>query len=292
MIASMTGYGQSQLERENVKLAVEIRSVNNRFLDIQVRMPRFLQPLEGQVKDLIQKSVCRGKISLSLTWESSGEEATRVTLNPDAAKAFHRLLTELKSSLGLDDDIRLEHLVAFSEIFKQEREEWDLERAWALVKEAVEVAAEDLKHLRLQEGEQLHKDIVQRIHRLEGIVSEIERLHPKKVEQVREVLRKKIAALLNSPDVDEGRLAMEVALLAEKTDITEECVRFHSHNKLFLTMLENPGPVGRKLTFLLQEMNREANTMASKANDVQVAHRAVEIKEELERIREQVQNVE
>jgi len=292
MIASMTGYGQSQLERENVKLAVEMRSVNNRFLDIQVRMPRFLQPLEGQVKDLIQKSVCRGKVNLSLTWESSGEEATRVTLNSDAAKAFHRLLTELKSSLGLDDDIRLEHLVAFSEIFRQEREEWDLEKAWALVKQAVEVAAEDLKHLRLQEGEQLHRDVVQRIHRLEEIVTEIERLHPEKVEQVREALRKKIDALLNTPDVDEGRLAMEVALFAQKTDITEECVRFHSHNKLFLTMLENPGPVGRKLTFLLQEMTREANTMASKANDVQVAHRAVEIKEEIERIREQVQNVE
>lgn len=292
MIASMTGYGQSQLERESVRLGVEIRSVNNRFLDIQVRMPRFLQPLEGRVKDLVQRAVSRGKINLSLSWESSEEEATRVTLNPDAAGAIYGLLTELKSSLGLDDDIRLEHLVAFSEIFRQEREEWDLERAWILVKEAVEIAMEDLRHMRLQEGEQLLKDIVQRIHRLEKIVLEVEQLHPKNVEQMREGLKRKIANLLDSPDVDEGRLAMEVALLAEKSDITEECVRFHSHNKLFLSMLENPSPVGRKLTFLLQEMNREANTMASKANDVQVAHRAVEIKEEIERIREQVQNVE
>jgi uncharacterized protein (TIGR00255 family) len=292
MIASMTGYGQSQLEREKVRLGVELRSVNNRFLDIQVRMPKFLQPLENRVKDLIQRAVSRGKINLSLTWESGEEEATRVTLNPEAAEAIHKLLTELKSSLGLDDDIRLEHLVAFSEIFRQERVEWDLERSWILVKEAVEVAMEDLQHMRLQEGEQLLKDIVQRIQRLEKVVSEIERLHPEHVKQVREDLTRKITALLDFPNVDEGRLAMEVALLAEKSDITEECVRFHSHNKLFLSMLKKPSPVGRKLTFLLQEMNREANTMASKANNLQVAHRAVELKEEIERIREQVQNVE
>ena len=140
--------------------------------------------------------------------------------------------------------------------------------------------------------EQLHADMTARVHRLEETVSDIEGLYPLKVEKTRQHLQEKLAALLDTPDVDEQRLAMEVALLAEKMDITEECVRFHSHNKLFLSTLEESGPVGRKLTFLLQEMNREANTMGSKASDVEVAHRVVDIKEELERIREQVQNVE
>lgn len=292
MISSMTGYGQSQIERENVKIGVEIRSVNNRFLSIQIRMPKFLQPLEAQVRDLVHTAISRGKINLSLAWEEAGEEATRVSLNQDAARAYHDILTELKNSLGLDDEVRLDNMLAFSEIFKQEREGWDLEKAWVLVNEAVGGAIEDLQHMRLQEGEQLRGDMIQRIGRLEEIVVEIEKLQPQRLKQMQRDLREKIADLLDSPPVDEQRLAMEVALMAEKVDITEECVRFHSHNKLFLSALESSDPVGRKLTFLLQEMNREANTMGSKANDVQVAHRVVEIKEEIERIREQVQNVE
>lgn len=292
MITSMTGCGQGQLELDNVKLGVELRSVNSRFLDIQIRMPKFLQALESRVKDVVQRTIKRGKINLSLTWEELEEGSTRMTLDSDAARAFHRLLTDLKEVLGLADDVRLEHLVTFSEIFKQEKGEWDLEKAGALVEQVVGAGVEDLQRMRLMEGEQLHRDMAQRIHRLEEIVSEIEQLYPQNVEQVRAHLRERIAALLNSPEVDEQRLAMEVALMAERADITEECVRFHSHNKLFLSVLDNSGPVGRKLTFLLQEMNREANTMGSKANDVQVAHLVVEIKEEIERIREQVQNVE
>ena len=292
MIASMTGYGQNQLERESVTLTVEIRTVNSRFLDIQVRLPRFLQSLEPRVKDLVQEVVHRGKVSLFLTWEAPAEEAIRFTLDPDAAKAVHTILMELRDALGLADDIRMDHLMAFSEIFRQEKQEWDMDKAWGLVKEAVENALGDLQNTRLQEGEQLHGDITKRIDRLDEIIAEIEGLYPQRVERVREQLREKISALIDSPEVDEQRLAMEVALLAERTDITEECVRFRSHNKLFLSALDGSAPVGRKLTFLLQEMNREANTMGSKASDAQVAHRVVEIKEEIERIREQVQNVE
>jgi uncharacterized protein (TIGR00255 family) len=292
MIASMTGYGQHQLERDGVKLAVEIRSVNSRFLDIQVRLPRFLQSLEAKVKELIQEVIHRGKINLSLVWEAADDERIRFGLDPGAARTVYELLVELKDALGLTEEVRMNHLMTFSEIFKQEKQDCDLEEAWLLMKEAVQAALEDLQSARLQEGEQLHGDIAQRIHRLGEIVASIEGLHPQRVEQMRIVLQKKIAALLDSPEVDEQRLAMEVALLAEKTDITEECVRFRSHNKLFLAALESSAPVGRKLTFLLQEMNREANTMGSKASDAQVAHQVVEIKEEIERIREQVQNVE
>ncbi len=292
MISSMTGYGQSQIDRGKVRCGVEIRSVNNRFMDVQIRLPRFLQSLEAHIRDTVQRAISRGKINLSLTWEGMEEGAIGVSLDQDAAMAYHKLITELKVSLGLEDDVGLNHLLSFSEIFKQDKKEWDLEKAWAVAKEAVEIALEDLQRLRFLEGEQLQGDMTRRINRLEEIILEIERLQPQKADQALSHLREKITKLLDSQQVDEQRLAMEVALMAEKADITEECVRFHSHNKLFLSMLEEAGPVGRKLTFLLQEMNREANTMGSKVNDVQVAHQVVEIKEEIERIREQVQNVE
>jgi uncharacterized protein (TIGR00255 family) len=292
MISSMTGYGQSQLERDEIKLAVEIRSVNNRFLDVQVRLPRFLQPLEGRIRELAGKVLHRGKINLVISWDEVDSELPKVSLNRDAAKVFYDLLAELKGSFDVQQEIQLEHLTSFSEIFKQERQERDIEELWPLVEEAVNAALEDLQRMRSFEGEQIHKDMTDRVHRLEEVVTEIEGLHPERVERIRQQLQDKLAALLDAPVVDEQRLAMEVALLAEKMDITEECVRFHSHNKLFLSTLEETGPVGRKLTFLLQEMNREANTMGSKANDVEVAHRVVDIKEEIERVREQVQNVE
>ncbi len=292
MIASMTGYGQSHLEREKVKLGVEIRSVNSRFLDIQVRLPRFLQLLEHQVKELVQETIHRGKISLFLTWEEGLEDTVGISLDHNAARSFHRLLNELKDLLELKGNVEVGHLLSFSEIFKQERKEWEVEEAWILVQEAVASALSSLQQTRLEEGEQLSKDITQRIHRLEDIVSDIQQGYPQRVEQIQRRLREKIDLLVESSQVDEQRLAMEVALLAERSDITEECVRFRSHNKLFLSALESRQPVGRKLTFLLQEMNREANTMGSKASDVTVAHRVVEIKEEIERLREQVQNVE
>jgi uncharacterized protein (TIGR00255 family) len=288
----MTGFGQSELERNGIKISVEVRSVNNRFLDVQIRTPRFLQPLEGRIREAVGSSISRGKISLVLSWEQAEESTPQISLDLNAARSYRQLLQQLKESLHLEDDVRLQHIMAFSEIFKQERQEWDLEQAWALVSEAVRLAIENLQDMRRQEGRQLFTDISQRIERLEEIVSQIQERYPERVQQIRAQLQDRITALLGRPEVDEQRLAMEIALMAEKADIAEECVRFRSHNKLFLTTLDEPGPVGRKLTFLLQEMNREANTMASKANDLQVAHEVVAIKEEIERIREQAQNIE
>jgi uncharacterized protein (TIGR00255 family) len=292
MIESMTGYGQSELERDGVKITVEVRSVNNRFLDLQTRMPKFLHPLEGRVRETVGSFIGRGKLNLSLTWEQMDEGAVRMSVDLEAARAVQELLQQLRTSLGLSGEVHLEHLMNFSEIFQQERPEWETERAWPLVEEAVRKAMEHLTDMRKREGQQLMKDMVERIDHLESLLNDIEGRCADNVQQIQKRLQDRIGELLDTPQVDQQRLAMEVAILAEKADITEECVRFRSHNKLFLSNLETSGPVGRKLNFLLQEMNREANTMASKANDVQVAHRVVEIKEEIERIREQVQNVE
>jgi uncharacterized protein (TIGR00255 family) len=292
MIESMTGYGQGEIERDGVKVTVEVRSVNNRFLDLQIRMPKFLHPLEGRVRETVGAFVGRGKLNLALTWEQLDEGAVRMSVDLEAAQALRELLEQLKKSLHLEGEIRLEHLMQFSEIFQQERQEWDPDRAWPPVEEAVRLAMEHLRSMRRKEGQQLQKDMIERIDHLKDLLNDIESRYPENVHEIGKRLQERISELLQSPQVDQQRLAMEVAVLAEKADITEECVRFRSHNELFLSTLEASGPVGRKLNFLLQEMNREANTMASKANDVHVAHRVVEIKEEIERLREQVQNVE
>jgi len=292
MIESMTGYGQGEIERNGVKVTVEVRSVNNRFLDQQIRMPRFLHSLEGRVRETIGSFIRRGKLNLSLTWEQLEEGAVRISVDLETAQALRRLLEQLKTSLDLGGEIRLEHLMNFSEIFKQERQEWEPEKAWPLVEEAVGQAMKHLQTMRRKEGRQLEKDMVARLDHLGKLLDEIESSCLANVQEIQNKLQQRIGELIEAPQVDQQRLAMEVAILAEKADITEECVRFRSHIELFRSTLEASEPVGRKLNFLLQELNREANTMASKANDVTVAHRVVEIKEEIERIREQVQNVE
>ena len=292
MIESMTGYGQGEIERDGIKVLVEARSVNNRFLDQQIRMPKFLHPLEGRVRETVGTFISRGKLNLSLTWEQMDEQAARISVDLETARALRELLEQLKTSLDLEGEVRLEHLMNFSEIFQQERQEWDQDRAWPPVEEAVRQAMEHLRSMRRKEGQQLQKDIVARLDHLEELIGDIERCHPDNIREIQKKLQERISELIEAPQADPQRLAMEVAVLAEKADITEECVRFRSHIKLFRSTLDAGGPVGRKLNFLLQELNREANTMASKANAVNVAHRVVEIKEEIERIREQVQNVE
>jgi uncharacterized protein (TIGR00255 family) len=292
MIESMTGYGQGETEGDGVKVTVEVRSVNNRFLDQQIRLPRFLHPLESRVRETAGSFISRGKLNLSLTWEQMDEGAVSITVDLETARELRKLLEQLKTSLDLEGEVRLEHLMNFSEIFQQERQEWDPDRAWSPVEQAVRQAMEQLRKMRRKEGRQLEKDMVARLDHLEELLDEIESSYPDNVREIQKRLRERISELIEAPQVDEQRLAMEVAILAEKADITEECVRFRSHIKLFRQALEADGPVGRKLNFLLQELNREANTMTSKANDVTVAHRVVEIKEDIERIREQVQNVE
>jgi uncharacterized protein (TIGR00255 family) len=292
MIESMTGYGQGEIERDGVKVTVEVRSVNNRFLDQQIRMPKFLHLLEGRVRETAGSFISRGKLNLSLTWEQLDEGAVRISVDLETARELRELLRQLTASLDLSGEIRLEHLMNFSEIFRQERQEWDPSRAWPLVEEAVRQAMESLQGMRRKEGQQLEKDMVARLDHLEELLGDIESCYQDNVEEIQKRLEERIGQLIEAPQVDQQRLAMEVAILAEKADITEECVRFRSHIELFRSALQTDGPVGRKLNFLLQELNREANTMTSKANVATVAHRVVEIKEEIERIREQVQNVE
>jgi len=292
MIASMTGFGKAELLKDEVKAAVEISSVNNRFCEIQFRLPKFLTSLEPQIKVLILKTITRGKINYTLSWEESLPPSSYVKLNQEAADVYHSLFKELKERYNLQGEIRIEDFVNLPDLMKMEKEEYDLKKAWEIVKEVTQVALNEFNEMRKNEGQGLYLDLKSRILKLDKTLSEIEGLSASNVEEYRKRLRNRISELLQEHELDEQRLAQEVAFMAERSDVTEECVRFHSHDQQFLTALEAGEAVGRKLNFLLQEMNREANTIGAKANDATISHFVVAIKEEIEKLREQVQNVE
>ena len=292
MISSMTGYGRAELVKEDVGASVEISSVNNRFCDIQFRLPKFLSPLESKLKETILATVTRGKISYTLNWEESLPITSYVKLNEEAADVYHTIMTQLKEKYNLSSEIKVDHFLNLPDLIKVEKEEYDIDKAWEVVREVTLGALEEFNSMRKSEGARLASDLKQRVNNLDGTISEIERLTPLNVGSYRKKLKTRLSELLADQVVDEQRIEQEVALMAEKSDVTEECVRFKSHNQQFLSALEEGGPVGKRLTFLLQEMNREANTIGSKASDAQISQKVIFLKEEIEKIREQVQNIE
>ncbi len=292
MIASMTGYGTAELIREDLKATVEISSVNNRFCEMQFRLPKNLSPLEPKVKELILGRITRGKVSFSLNWEEAAPAASFVKLNQEAADVYFNIMQELKKRYGLAGDVRLDQFFNLPDLVKVEKEEPDLDRAWEIVSGITRKALEEFDGMRRAEGEKLAQDMIQRISKLNHTIDQIEKLAPLSIDTYRKKLAGKIRELVSDSPVDQHRLELEVALMAEKCDVTEECVRFKSHNQQFLAAFQEDAPVGKRLTFLLQEMNREANTIGSKAADAEIARKVIYLKEEIEKLREQTQNIE
>ena len=292
MVASMTGYGRAELVEENLKATVEISSVNNRFCEIQFRLPKQLSPLESKLKEMILSSIGRGKISFALGWEETSPVASYAKLNEEAADVYFNIMKQLKERYGLSGDVRLDQFFGLPDLVKEEKEEPDREKAWEVVSEVTRRALEEFNRMREAEGAKLAQDLAERVARLEETIPEIERLTPKSIDNHRKKLKTRIAELLDNMVVDQHRIELEVALMAEKCDVAEECVRFRSHNQQFLSALKEDRPVGKRLNFLLQEMNREANTIGSKTADAEISQKVIFLKEEIERIREQVQNIE
>lgn len=292
MIASMTGYGTAELIREDLKATVEISSVNNRFCEIQFRLPKNLSPLEPRLKELILGRITRGKVSFSLNWEEAAPAASFVKLNREAADVYFNIMQELKRRYGLTGDVRLDQFFNLPDLVKVEKEEPDLDKAWEIVSGITQKALEEFDRMRRAEGEKLAQDMIQRISKLNHTIDQIEKLAPLSIDTYRQKLAGKTKELLNDSPADQHRLELEVALMAEKCDVTEECVRFKSHNQQFFSAFEENAPVGKRLTFLLQEMNREANTIGSKAADAEIARKVIYLKEEIEKLREQTQNIE
>jgi uncharacterized protein (TIGR00255 family) len=292
MIASMTGFGRGEAHRGGITISVELRTVNNRFLEVATRLPRSLSLRENDVKELIRRRISRGKVNVIANVEKDGNGSPGLELNSSAARAYYKLLVQLRKTLKLKETVKLEHLLQFSEIFEQQETGGTDEKEWMVLQESLETALGALAEMRRAEGGELERDFRARIALLDERLAQIERLSARQVPAERMRLRERVAQIIEKTPVDEGRLELEIALLADRLDVTEECVRFRSHNKFFLEALALPEPAGRKLNFLIQEMNREANTIGSKSSATEIAHLVVSMKEELEKIREQIQNIE
>ena len=295
MISSMTGFGRASLEHKEAEATVEMRSVNNRYCDVSVRLPRALAGREADVQALVKAAFARGRITVQIQLEERTDAVLPIRVDEDATRAYAQLLERVRRVAGLDEPVRLEHLLRFSDVFTtpDEPDETEAdENAWQAIKGALEEATRALRAMRRQEGEALQADLLARANAIEAALAQVEARAPERIVEARQKLRDRLQDLLESHRLNEDRLELEITLLADKLDVTEEGVRLRSHLALFREALGSEEPVGRKLNFLAQEMGREINTIGSKANDAEIAHLAVEMKEELEKIREQVQNVE
>ncbi len=289
----MTGYGRGEASKAGVNVSVEVRSINNRHLEVTTRLPRSLAQREKDIKDIIRTLVNRGSVSISVKVEKKEDASVSLRVNKAAARNIHKLLQELRTTMKMKEEVRLEHILHFSEVLEGGEENGTDEKEWTVTEQALKRALKNLHELRAREGKELAKDLRVRVESMNRALDTVERLGAQRVPEERKRLQERVAQLVADPRViDQNRLELELALLAERLDVTEELVRFRSHNKMFLGALGDQEAAGRKLNFVVQEMNREANTIGSKANDASIAHVVVGIKEELEKVREQIQNIE
>lgn len=293
MIISMTGFGRGEATDNGLIATVEIKTLNSRYLDITTRLPQRLQQKELVLKELIQKTISRGKLNVNVYLSEQDTGEPQLEVDEKKIKAYAKLLNQVRDAAGIEAPLNLRNITSFSDIYiSKVDDEEELARKWNLVNEATIQAISRLMEMRTQEGDQLRKDLEDRVSAIDGILEEILVITDGRALEVRNKLHERIKQLVEDDSLDNERLEMEVAILADKMDITEETVRLRAHLKFFIEAIELPEPAGRRLNFLTQEVNRELNTIGSKANDSGIAHLIVKAKEMLEQIREQVQNVE
>jgi uncharacterized protein (TIGR00255 family) len=292
MILSMTGYGRASAGNKKFAVDVEIKSINSRYLEIFLKLPQFLQSKEYDLRELIKNSVKRGKLSVVILLKKNGFADNEITLDETKLKNYISLLKQVKKAAKISDKIKLEHLLYSRDIFTTTVEEIS-EQEFEFVKDAVSKAINNLFEMKRKEGKELEKDLKKRIKLIEKKIDEIEAEATGSVNEHFLRYQEKVKQLLEekSQSIADERLQLELAILAERSDITEECVRLRSHLKFFLEAVEKEQEPGRKLNFLCQEMNRETNTISSKTLSIKITHNTVMIKEEIERIREQIQNI-
>ncbi len=293
MIISMTGFGRGEAIENGITATVEIKSLNSRYLDLSIRLPQRLQDKELILKELVQKTISRGKLNINVHVTESDSGEPHIKVDEVKVKAYARILREVQEAAGIEGNLNVRNITGFGDVFiTQEDDEEILAEKWAVALKALNSAVENLIAMRSQEGNQLKNDLIERIENIEANLKDIEKVTNGRVEEIRNKLRERIQQLFDDENFDKERLETEVAVIADKMDITEEIVRMRAHLKFFIEAIEQAEPAGRRLNFLTQEMNRELNTIGSKANDSEIAHHVVRSKETLEQIREQVQNVE
>ena len=292
MIKSMTGYGRGQATVDGTDILVEIKSVNNRYYDFSARLPRMYGYLEEKLKTFMNGSISRGKIEVSVSIYNSGSKSEEISINLDVANGYINALREANQSLGLTDDITLSHVSRFPEVFIVKKIIEDEESVWNNIKPVAEEAVAKFVAMRETEGEKMKEDLSSRLDFILSKVEEVEKISPTTTENYRNRLYQKLKDVLSDNNIDEQRILTEAAIFSEKVAVDEETVRLRSHISQFKELLETDEPVGRKLDFLVQEMNRESNTIGSKAQDIAITKIVVDVKSEIEKIREQIQNIE
>lgn len=293
MAISMTGFGRGEFKNDNYHFLVECKTINHKYCDINVRLPRKISFLEDKIRNYVKNFVKRGRVDLYIKLDLIGSEDVNLKFDDKLAAQYVSILNEIKDKFNLQDDISIMSVAKFPDIVKCEEKEEDEELYWGMLKEALDTALGKLTQMRKAEGEKLAQDTLERCDILKNLLDQVEKYSDTIVDEYKEKLNTRINEILDNPSIiDENRLAQEVAIFADKSSITEEIVRFRSHiEQLKNTVVKNDS-IGRKIDFLIQEMNREVNTTGSKSSNINITNLVVEIKSELEKIREQIQNIE
>ncbi|MCR5788925.1 MAG: YicC family protein [Lachnospiraceae bacterium] len=292
MIRSMTGFGRGESTEEGRRITVEMKSVNHRYLDLNIKLPKKLSFFEASIRNVLKEYTERGKIDVFITFEDDGRAHYNLKYNPDIARAYYDYIQQMASEFSLENDLTVSRLSRYQEVFSLEEQDADEKELWADMEKALRAAAAEFVASREREGEHLRRDLTGKLEEMLAHVTYIEERAPEIIEEYRKRLTDRVKELLSDAAIEESRILTEVTIYADKICIDEEIVRLKSHIGSTLNVLKEGGSVGRKLDFIAQEMNREANTILSKANDLMTSDRAIELKTCIEKVREQIQNIE
>ena len=292
MVKSMTGFGRCEVSNEDYKISVEMKSVNHRYLDLGIKMPKKFNAFEADIRNLLKSGIQRGKVDIYVTCETFSDKAVSLNYNEALAREYMDIFARMSEQFSIENDVKVSALSRYPEVIVTGQSEEDEEELWSLLKEALTGALEKFVAQRTKEGEHLCRDLVGKLDAMLDWVAAIELRSPQILKEYRAKVEDKVKELLEGSGIDENRIAAEVTLFADKICVDEETVRLTSHIRTMKDALLKGGAVGRKLDFIAQEMNREANTTLSKANDLEISNCAIELKTEIEKVREQIQNIE
>ena len=292
MIKSMTGFGRCEVQEGQRKITVEMKSVNHRYLDVAMKMPKKLNFFEAAIRSELKNFIQRGKVDLFINYEDYTQTNVCVKYNRELAEEYLKYLNQMAEEFSLDNDVRVSALSRYPEVLTMEEQTVDEEKLWKLLEQAIKGAAQGFVETRIKEGENLKNDLLEKLNEMLGHVDFITERSPQIIAEYRQKLRDKVKDLLEDSKVDENRLLTEVTIFADRVCVDEELVRLRSHIEATKEALIQGGSIGRKLDFSAQEMNREANTILSKSSDLEISNRGIELKTEIEKVREQIQNIE
>jgi uncharacterized protein (TIGR00255 family) len=288
----MTGFGRCEVSEDSRKITVEMKSVNHRYLDVSMKMPKKLNFFDSAIRGVLKEYIQRGKVDVYITYEDLSESTVALTYNQKLAASYMEYFHQMEEQFGIRNDVSVSTLARCPEVLVMEEQQEDEEEIWHILEKALRGACEKFVETRIREGEALKNDLIAKLDEMLKLVDFIEERSPQIISEYRKKLESKVQELLTDSQVDESRIATEVTIFADKICVDEEIVRLRSHVEATKAALLAGGSVGRKLDFIAQEMNREANTTLSKANDLEISNRAIDLKTEIEKVREQIQNIE